>query len=435
VQQGSGTTMITNEVTLTSASSFEGVTKVKQGTLWVNGSAAKLTQSGATIEVGELSGDTGTFVVWNGAAVSDSRGYIGLRSGSQGTAIIHGAGSVWQSSASLAVGYEGSGNLWIRQDALVTSNEGYVGFAAGAFGDVVVESGGEWRTNGVLGFQVGRSGEGHLTLTTGGKMTVANGSGALTLATNSGSKGTLSFGSSDSLNPTTAGTLNASSIEGGNGETAINFYQTDTVTLSMPISIGGTIKQQGSGTTVLNGEVFAGPVTVSAGTLLIGGTLTSEDVTVKNGGTIGGAGSIYFTVNLESGARLAPGNSIGTLSVSELNWNSGATLAFELGAGTSDQIMLDLFTKVGTGAYTFQFLNAGWQIGQTYSLATFGSTNFNAGDFNFSNTGGFDGTFVINGNQLQFTLTAVPEPSTLGFAAIAGAGTLIFVSVRRRKAV
>jgi len=176
-----------------------------------------------------------------------------------------------------------------------------------------------------------------------------------------------------------------------------------------------------TGTVTLAGNnTYFDNTLVAGGTLLITGRLALSPVTtVQSGATLGGTGSLN-AITLESGATLAPGGSLSTLSATALTWDAGARLTLALGPTTSD--LLDLsgaFTKGGSGAYVFDFADSGWQAGQTYTLIDFGSTDFSASDFTYSNTGPFAGTFALNGSTLTFDLTAAPEPTTLNLILVA----------------
>jgi autotransporter-associated beta strand protein len=195
-------------------------------------------------------------------------------------------------------------------------------------------------------------------------------------------------------------------------------------TFSGEISGNGALTKSGPGTLTLSGSnTYTGTTTVSAGTLLVNGSLANSAVTVASGATLGGNGRIG-NLTLNVGGTLAPGNSPGTLTAESLDWQGG-DLWFELGAdnSSSDYLSLTGGLSGSAGSLAFTFLDHGWQIGQTYDLIGFGSTTLAASQFTFTNSGGFDGTFGYNGNSLQFTLTAIPEPSitaliALGLAAI-----------------
>jgi autotransporter-associated beta strand protein len=77
------------------------------------------------------------------------------------------------------------------------------------------------------------------------------------------------------------------------------------------------LNHNGPGTTVLPGDnSYTGATTINAGTLVINGMNLSA-VTINGGGTLGGIGTINNVVNVMGGGTIAPGNSIGTLTVEE----------------------------------------------------------------------------------------------------------------------
>jgi autotransporter-associated beta strand protein/T5SS/PEP-CTERM-associated repeat protein len=190
----------------------------------------------------------------------------------------------------------------------------------------------------------------------------------------------------------------------------------------------GNLAKQSSGTLVLSGtNTLTGETTISGGTLQVNGSLGDGLVDVQAGGTLGGTGTV-FDVELNGGA-LAPGASAGTLTVGDLYWNSG-TLLFELGPSSDHLIAGGLQGTVGP--YFFTFENLGWSANATYDLISFTDTLINIDDFAYTNTGGFAGTFAYNNDVLQFTITAVPEPSTW---LLIGGGALSLGVWRRRIAL
>ena len=84
----------------------------------------------------------------------------------------------------------------------------------------------------------------------------------------------------------------------------------------------------------------------------------------------------------------------------------------------------------GSGTtFAFDFLNSGGS-GFTYTLINFGLTDFSVGDFSYANlASGLTGNFTLNSGNLQFTTSAIPEPSTYAML-IGGLGMLAFL--RRR---
>ncbi len=88
--------------------------------------------------------------------------------------------------------------------------------------------------------------------------------------------------------------------------------------------------------------------------------------------------------------------------------------------------MLD---KDGSGVFEITFEDKGWQVGETYTLIEFGSTDFDADDFAFTNGDGFGGAFTLTDDSLLLTLYAVPEPSTRGLMIV---GLLLSGAAARR---
>ncbi|HVU34952.1 MAG TPA: rhamnogalacturonan lyase B N-terminal domain-containing protein [Opitutaceae bacterium] len=175
---------------------------------------------------------------------------------------------------------------------------------------------------------------------------------------------------------------------------------------------GGILTLDGTGVT----HTYTGTTNVNAGTLRVTSTLGSatNPVNVNSTGVLSGNGAINRPVALNSGGALAPdgATAIDTLSAASLTWNGGGTVAVDLGAtGASDQIVLaGAFTKGDAGSYTFAFTpGTGFAAGNTYTLATFASTNFDSHDF--SATGLPDGTgalFLVGDTSLQMRVQSRP---------------------------
>jgi autotransporter-associated beta strand protein len=93
---------------------------------------------------------------------------------------------------------------------------------------------------------------------------------------------------------------------------------------------GSGVVKTGSGSLSLSGYcTYAGPTTVSNGTLLVDGSLGgSSTVTVQSGGTLAGVGTVNGPIFLQSGATLAAGDSslLGTLTLasSSVTFNAGS---------------------------------------------------------------------------------------------------------------
>ncbi|UQS16384.1 autotransporter serine protease [Pseudomonas sp. HS6] len=101
----------------------------------------------------------------------------------------------------------------------------------------------------------------------------------------------------------------------------------------------GSLIKSGAGHLILTGDnTYRGPTTVNGGLLSVNGSLTSA-VTVNDSGTLGGSGRVGALI-ANSGARVAPGNSIGTLNVAgNVTFAPGSTYAVELSPTASDRIV------------------------------------------------------------------------------------------------
>lgn len=123
---------------------------------------------------------------------------------------------------------------------------------------------------------------------------------------------------------------------GGNTPT-LAFRRSDEHIYAGIITGQGRLEQRGTGTLVLTGDSsnFAGTVSVVAGTLRIGGTLGGT-IETASGGVIGGIGQLGNVV-IGNGGILAPGNSIGTLSVATATFDTGSVFQVETtAAGATD---------------------------------------------------------------------------------------------------
>ncbi|WP_427846587.1 autotransporter-associated beta strand repeat-containing protein [Brevundimonas pishanensis] len=143
-----------------------------------------------------------------------------------------------------------------------------------------------------------------------------------------------------------AGRVNGSRASlGGNvalrgADTVLNLTDSGNVTYASVLSGTGQVMFEGDGTRLLTGNsaAFAGTISVNGGTLLVGnatGGLLGGSINVGNGATLGGSGRIGWgvgsRVTIASGAVLAPGNSIGTLSIAgDLVFENGARFEVEV---------------------------------------------------------------------------------------------------------
>jgi autotransporter-associated beta strand protein len=186
-----------------------------------------------------------------------------------------------------------------------------------------------------------------------------------------------------------------------------------TITLNGVLSGPGGFAKTGAGSLVLSAtNTFTGPVAINAGAVRVNGsTAAASAVAVNTGGTLGGTGAINGALALNAGGTVAPGTVGGasTLNGANLTWNSGGKLSLDLGAtGISDKLALTGALSKGGGGSSFEIaLNAGsgFAVGNSYTLATFASTNFAASDF--SATGlpaGSAAKLTLGSTSLQLTI-------------------------------
>ena len=278
----------------------------------------------------------------------------------------------------------------------------------------------------------------------------ALGTGTLYLHVNNDTSGTIRS------NDTTAYTIaNPVTVGGGNGNSRILFgnssasYNGD-LTFTGPVTLNATrqwrvyntttvdgvisgnygiTKNTAGGTLVLIGEnLYTGDTTVSAGTLLVNNTAGSGtgsgNVTVGTGGTLGGSGAISGTVTADG--ILAPGNSIGTLTVGSTTLSDTAIFSVELGAGESDLLIVNGDLGITAGAALDL---TGTADGVTnYVIATYSGTL--TGDFGAPVLPDGYSIDYGTGSDSQISLI-VPEPASLSLLAC-GAG-LLAARRRRRK--
>jgi fibronectin-binding autotransporter adhesin len=260
---------------------------------------------------------------------------------------------------------------------------------------------------------------------------------------------------------TTDGSISASSGITNNATLAYNLVGSQ----SYANAIGGTgsLTKAGAGSLTLGGNnIYTGATTVSAGTLLVNGTHIATTggagYTVSNSGsTLGGTGrlAINGSVSVASTAILAPGASIGTLTLdgvntagNVLNMIAGSRFGFELdgSGGTPDQLVfwnyldgdlslpgstIDL-SVLGTqtpGSYSvdiFRFFSDAGSAATTHAFSsglTIGTlgTGISTASIDWNGTGDDNQTIALN-------YTVIPEPS----AALLGSLGLLFLLRRRR---
>jgi autotransporter-associated beta strand protein len=251
-------------------------------------------------------------------------------------------------------------------------------------------------------------------------------------------------------------------------------------TSSGVISGNGGMTKNSAGVLSLSGvNTYSGATTVAAGKLVVDGSIASSAVTVQNGGTLGGSGTVGAVI-VQSGGTINPGNSPGTLNIAgDIDWLGGGNYNWQIAGVTGTAGTVSTWDLVSaTGILDLTALTTGskfninlWSLqstgpdvngdvtgfdntqNYTWKIATAagGIAGFSANKFLintgvFNGTGGFanalnGGSFSLaqSGNDLNLVFTAasgapIPEPGTWAAAALLVGGAA-FLRWRKRKQV
>ncbi|MEX1048053.1 MAG: PEP-CTERM sorting domain-containing protein [Akkermansiaceae bacterium] len=287
----------------------------------------------------------------------------------------------------------------------------------------------------------------------GGLIELGSAAGTATLRPLSGD---ISIGSATAENNYITFTL-----KGGNG--VISSLDTTNVgrVVNLYTAIGqeGTqgLKFEGSGTTKLHAvNTYTGATDLSAGTLLVNGSLASTGaVSVAGGARLGGTGSVG-AVTVAANGIIGAGEGIGRLTAQSLTLLQGARHEMQLSfdsltgsgvAGTNwDQVAVTgLFDTSALSADGITLVlstdsTSGWEWDPDESYAwtsfmTFGSASENlaGGLFTIDSTAlGGSGAWSVNqnGSSLDLFYTAIPEPSHVALLTL---GLVSLLAMRRRE--
>ncbi|MGF7051106.1 outer membrane autotransporter protein [Bosea sp. OAE752] len=396
VKEGWGT------LALTGSADHAGGTTITAGTLQIG-------DGGTT---GELAGD-----VSNDAVLRFNRSNLYSFGGA-----ISGAGIVLQSGSGTTSltgtnSYSGgtlieAGTLQVSRDANLGAGGTAVTFLGGA-----LRFGASFNTDRTM-LLIGNGTvdtNGHDATLTGGVYgygdLIKAGAGTLTLSGTNSYRNTL----------VTAGTLigDAASISGdiaNNG--AVVFNQRNDASLARVLSGTGSFTKAGGGALALTGDSsgFSGSTTVSAGTLIVNGAL-GGGLDVLSGGRLQGNGTVGPTT-IHAGATIAPGNSIGTLTVSgDIRFEHGATYAVEVspGGSSSDLIRASGKARLSGGSVVHIGEDGTYWANQRYTILTAGQGVEGRFDDVSSNFLFLDPRLEYDTNNVRLTLLR----NDLPFAAIA----------------
>lgn len=251
------------------------------------------------------------------------------------------------------------------------------------------------------------------------------GTGTLTLSGNNNfpgviniNGGTLQFGGASSM-----GSMNGGSGMNNNGTLQYS-SSADQLWIGAIVGSGSVIKDTANSSLTLTNSYsnYAGPTTISAGTLYINAPLSAVtgQVTVNGSGTLGGSGTVGGATTVYSGGTLSPGGAalgtaagIGTLSFSKsLTLQSGSFTNIELGqVGTGS--LNDLVAVTGNltlGGTLTVTKSSGGTIGPgTYRLFTYSGSLTGSFTTVTPPTGYTAVVDTSTGGQVNLVVTAIPR--------------------------
>ncbi len=442
-------------------------TSATSATIDTTGHMAVIGTAGAqatAVKVGDA--NAGALTIQDGGTLSATQGTIGGQAGATGAVTVDGAGSTWSTSGSLDIGSHGTGTLSIRNGAAVTVGDTvWIGNWPGGIGGVTIDGAGS--TFIIKNLYVGWDGQATLTISNGAKLISATvgsslastgvsaitvdgigsswtdganifigdrGVGTLTIrngATASGpnlilghyasGNSTLNIGAGLGEAATAPGTLSVASVQLGVGTSQIVFNHTGTNYTFAPIIIGSGAGTRSvrveAGTTILTAaSSYTGPTLIDGGTLSVNGSIANSAVTVNAGGTLGGNGTVGST--MINGGALAPGNSVGLLTVNgSLTFTAAASYMVEISPAGADRVNVSgtatlagatVSVSSAAGGYVAKqstIVNAGGGI-----TGTFGSV------VNSGLPSGFKSSLSYDANNVYLDLAlAYAAPSNTGF--------------------
>ena len=317
---------------------------------------------------GVINGTGGLTVTGGTQALSGIQNYSGATTISGGTLALTGAGSIAGSSRVIAngtfsiAGLSGAGtsiqrlsgtgavDLGTRTLTLTNANDTFAGVIGGTGGLTI--TGGTQALSGVN--------------TYAGETLVSGGTVALTGAGSIGNSSRVVANSTFDVSGLTGGGTNIQSLA-GSGTVALG-ARTLTLTNAADTfagtfgGTGGLVVAAGAQTLTGNSATFTGTTTVAGGLLSVNGQLGGT-LNVSSAGRLQGIGGVGATTNA---GVIAPGNSIGTLTVAGNYTGNGGTLEIEtvLGDDTSPTDRL-VVTGDTAGSTTVRVLNRGGLGAQT----------------------------------------------------------------------
>ena len=471
---GTGALNVANEVVV-GRESGTGILNVDGGTMTTTGNGnmyvgrrngtGTLNQTDGTIVVNKEFGvgtrddnkiGTGTYNLSGGSIAVANNFFVGKELGSSGTMVM--TGGTLGTSESLRIGHnQATGVLTQSGGTVNVQNEVYIGNENSGSSVGTYTLSGTGAVNVGNEVHIGRdNATGTLNLN-GGIITtkkLEGGSGNATVNFNGGVLKAKE--NQDNL----IQNLDVANVQSGGAKINSNGFN---VATSQALTGTGGLEKLGAGSLTLSANnTYAGTTTVSEGLLKVNGSVGS--VTVSSGGSLGGSGTVG-SLSLSSGSFLTPGNSPGTLTASSATISGGSTYNWQItsltgSAGTNwdllnvtgEMNLSDIsssnkwnlvitadgdFTGWTGGYYDYVFAQAASTSGFSAAAGTDVTDLFNitsSGITSFPETNVVDSFRVVVGSAgglTNFTLKAVPEPSSSALTLLGLVSTLALARRRR----
>ncbi|HOC18679.1 MAG TPA: autotransporter domain-containing protein, partial [Vicinamibacterales bacterium] len=153
-------------------------------------------------------------------------------------------------------------------------------------------------------------------------------------------------------------TISGSTIGGLGRNLTIDGFGTTIIAAGIQTG-NGALRKRGDGVLFLTGDsgLFTGSTTVEAGRLFVDGRLGGASLEVQGGALLGGNGLVP-SLTIREGGILAPGHSIGTMSVAgDVRFDPGAIYRVEVAAPTAGLLLGPSDCTVASGSLSAQGAN------------------------------------------------------------------------------